>query len=509
MPRQKKNSPAKSPSPFRGESPPGVSQDSGADTGAADAAPLLPNPRAEAQNSEAPALSFGSTVQPLLDPPSGAGDFVANDSEAGRPGSLGAKSLLLLLDPSQPSDSDFALWFDQHFDSSPDLSGRLVEMHRLNSSLMRNWIALLTYAWSMSESVRASSQFGLKLLEVLSSSLSAEFVELFLMFLPTDFEVSSHLTPMPPTVRKLRSFDFAIKDAVFNKLRMRCRDKRLPGDWPSLVNEAFFAVLGDRVIALTDLGKLLPLGLLYHLGARRDLLKLLPKKFHSTLSSVAHSSRGDLRSILAHGAISVTDADTMFSRFQSLGPLLFVQSLCKEQVGPLQDLVSLLAPYLTPAVEPTHELGFYAQELDNLCKLVCNFCIKLSEVLVELEVPRASTWASVVNHICLSHLRRSLNVLTCHDVPQVLDPLSQGLLRDHPSILPAFQAISSMLELLGGTLLWARLRRCLKFSVSVLTLPILWSPSFSAFLIVDPQPCFALVLRFILTATTRLCVLVL
>ena len=154
MPRQKKNSPAKSPSPFRGESPPGVSQDSGADTGAADAAPLLPNPRAEAQNSEAPALSFGSTVQPLLDPPSGAGDFVANDSGAGRPGSLGAESLLLLLDPSQPHDSDFAFWFDQHFVSSPDLCGRLVEMHRLNSSLMRDWIALLTYAWSMSESMR-------------------------------------------------------------------------------------------------------------------------------------------------------------------------------------------------------------------------------------------------------------------------------------------------------------------------------------------------------------------
>ena len=47
MPRQKKNSPAKSPSPFRGESPPGVSHDSGADTGAADAAPLLPIPRLE------------------------------------------------------------------------------------------------------------------------------------------------------------------------------------------------------------------------------------------------------------------------------------------------------------------------------------------------------------------------------------------------------------------------------------------------------------------------------
>ena len=244
MPRPKKNSPAKSPSPFRGEFPPGVSQDSGADTGAVDAAPLLPNPRAEAQDLEASALSFGSAVQPLFDPPSGAGAFVADDSSAGQPGSLGAKSLLPLLDPSQPSASDFALWFAQRFGSSPDLSGRLVEMHRLNPSLMRNWIALLTHAWSMSESVRASSQFGLKLLEVLSSSLSAEFVELFLMFLPTDFEVSSHLTPLPPTVRKLRSFDFAIKDAVFNKLRMRCRDKRLPGDWPSLVNEAFFAVLG-------------------------------------------------------------------------------------------------------------------------------------------------------------------------------------------------------------------------------------------------------------------------
>ena len=51
-------------------SPAVVSQASGADTGAADAAPLLPDPRAEAQDSEAPALSFGSAVQPLLDPPS-------------------------------------------------------------------------------------------------------------------------------------------------------------------------------------------------------------------------------------------------------------------------------------------------------------------------------------------------------------------------------------------------------------------------------------------------------
>ena len=146
MTRSKKTSPAKAPSParVRGVSPPGVSQDSGTDSGAADAAPPLPDPRAEAQDSEAPALSFRSADQPLLDPPSGAGDFVANDSGAGRPASLGAVSLLLLLDPSQPSDSDFALWFDQRFDSSLDLRGRLVEMHRLNSSLMRNWIALLT-----------------------------------------------------------------------------------------------------------------------------------------------------------------------------------------------------------------------------------------------------------------------------------------------------------------------------------------------------------------------------
>ena len=96
---------------------------------------------------------------------------------------------------------------------------------------MRDWVDLLTYAWSMSESVHVSSQFGLQLLEVLSSSLSADFVKPLIMFLLTGFELSSHLTPMPPNVRKLRPFDFAIKDAVFSKLRARCRDKRLPGDW--------------------------------------------------------------------------------------------------------------------------------------------------------------------------------------------------------------------------------------------------------------------------------------
>ena len=77
MTRSKKTSPAKAPSPagVRGVSPPGVSQDSGADSGAAGAAPPLPDLRAEAQDSEAPALSFHSADQPLLDPPSGAGDF--------------------------------------------------------------------------------------------------------------------------------------------------------------------------------------------------------------------------------------------------------------------------------------------------------------------------------------------------------------------------------------------------------------------------------------------------
>ena len=154
MPHSKRNLPAKSPSPasVRGVPPPGVSQASGADAGAADAAPSFPDPPAEAQDSEASALSFDSADRPLLDPPSGAGEFVAGDSGASRPGSLGAESLLPLLDPSQPSASDFALWFAQRFGSPPDLHGRLVEMHRLNSFLMRDWIALLTYAWSMSES---------------------------------------------------------------------------------------------------------------------------------------------------------------------------------------------------------------------------------------------------------------------------------------------------------------------------------------------------------------------
>ena len=92
MPHSKRNLPAKSPSPasVRGVSPPGVSQASGADTGAADAAPSFPDPTAEAQDSEASALSFDSADRPLLDPPSGAGEFVAGDSGASRPGSLGA-----------------------------------------------------------------------------------------------------------------------------------------------------------------------------------------------------------------------------------------------------------------------------------------------------------------------------------------------------------------------------------------------------------------------------------
>ena len=68
MTRSKKTSPAKTPSPagVRGVSPPGVSHDSGADIGAVDAAPPLPNPRAEAQDSEASAITLGSSDQPRL-----------------------------------------------------------------------------------------------------------------------------------------------------------------------------------------------------------------------------------------------------------------------------------------------------------------------------------------------------------------------------------------------------------------------------------------------------------
>ena len=96
-----------SPAGGRG-SPAVVSQASGADTGAADAAPSLPNPRAEAQDSEASAIAFGSLDQPALDPPLGAGAFVADASDTGRPDPLGAGSLLELLAPSQPCSLDFA-----------------------------------------------------------------------------------------------------------------------------------------------------------------------------------------------------------------------------------------------------------------------------------------------------------------------------------------------------------------------------------------------------------------
>ena len=69
-----------SPAGGRG-SPAVVSQASGADTGAADAALSLPNPRAEAQDSEASAIALGSSD-------------VAGASNTGRSDPPGAGSLL-------------------------------------------------------------------------------------------------------------------------------------------------------------------------------------------------------------------------------------------------------------------------------------------------------------------------------------------------------------------------------------------------------------------------------
>ena len=106
-----------SPAGGRG-SPAVVSQASGADTGAADAVPFLPNPRAETQDSEASAIAFGSSDQPALDPLLGAGAFVADASDTGRPDSPGAGSLLELLAPSQLYGLDFAPWFPHLFNSS-------------------------------------------------------------------------------------------------------------------------------------------------------------------------------------------------------------------------------------------------------------------------------------------------------------------------------------------------------------------------------------------------------
>ena len=106
-----------SPAGGRG-SPAVVSQASGADTGAADAAHSLPNPRAGAHDSEASTIAFWFFGQPALDPSLGAGAFVADASDTGRPDSPGAGSLLELLAPSQLYGLDFAPWFPHLFDSS-------------------------------------------------------------------------------------------------------------------------------------------------------------------------------------------------------------------------------------------------------------------------------------------------------------------------------------------------------------------------------------------------------
>jgi hypothetical protein len=165
----------------------------------------------------------------------------------------------------------------------------------------------------------------------------------------------------------------------------------------------------------------------------------------------AATSQGDLRSIMADGAGRVSDIDLMLSRHAPLEPLLAAQYLTEEQATHLSHLVSLISPSLTPATQPSHELAFYTREMDNLCKCICRFCLKLAQVLVDLEVPHASKYKSITDHVCHSHQHSRLGVLTRRGRPQVLDPLTACLLRahSHSAVLPAFQAVVSLLELLG------------------------------------------------------------
>ena len=45
-------------------------------------------------------------------------------------------------------------------------------------------------------------------------------------------------------------------------------------------------------------------------------------------------------------------------------------------------------------------LAFYTREVVNFCKVICRFCLKLAEVWVNLEVPHASKYEAITDHVC-------------------------------------------------------------------------------------------------------------
>ena len=114
---------------------------------------------------------------------------------------------------------------------------------------MLAWIALLFYAWDASDVPRASAEFGVTLLTLLAHSVSVSFLQPFLLFVPHSFSAQAHFTVMSPS-KSPRAFDNDIPYSFFDSLRKEIKHGHLPGDWPFLVNEAFFAVVSERVVAL-------------------------------------------------------------------------------------------------------------------------------------------------------------------------------------------------------------------------------------------------------------------
>jgi hypothetical protein len=416
--------------------------------GAVEASPQPPAQHGPSDRDSAASVSLADMFAPSQQEP--LENTEDSDDSAGENEEPLQDSLLAMLDPSQEPGSPFALWFQKFFDSSSSLRARILSGHAANPQLMPAWIALLFYAWDASDVPRASAEFGITLLSLLGHTVSVTFLQPFLLFVPRSFSAQANLTAMPPS-QTPRAFDMEISDSVFNTLRKEIKHGNLPGDWPFLVNEAFFAVVGERVVALTDLNNISPTALLIHLGAHEDFVKFLPPDIRTKLMTQAATSQGDLRSIMADGAGRVSDIDLMLSRLAPLEPLLAAQHLTREQATHLNHLVSLISPSLTPATQPSHELAFYTREMDNLCKCICRFCLKLAQVLVDLGVSHASKYLAVADHVCHSYQHSRLGVLTRRGSSQVLDPLTACLLRAHShcAVLPAFQAVVSLNELLG------------------------------------------------------------
>ena len=420
---------------------------------------------ASPSSSDAPSLAddhvASASLPDLLSPPShevasggeflppGDGTEAASSSFPG--GATTQPPLLPILDAATSYEPLFSDWFEATF-AVPDYRRRLLSAHAAQPALVSNWLGLLNSTWCASAIPGDSATFGMQLLAVFSTALPVPFVKSFLMFSARDSAGPSALTQVPSHL-KPQTYVGKIDGSTFDPLRAHVKHGQLSGNWQHIVNDCFDKALGlGHVITFTDLSSMTPLALLHHLGASHDISKFLLPDLRSSAPPPTASPAGTLRNLLADGAGRKSDKEILLSRFAQLQPLLVPHRLTPTQVEQLQLLVSLLSPDLQDIPSSTL-LSHTAHAMNNLCSFICNFCVALADVLVKLRVQHSERWHEVVKHVCPQVQHSRLDTVTIDNLAfsQVLDPLTKALRSSCSlfAVLPAFQAVTSMIEILA------------------------------------------------------------